>query len=58
MTGQWEAFLKKIQLGESRLEPFLDGISQYVRSVVSKVGQTSPATASLGLRNLHEFRFS
>ena len=42
MTGQWEAFLKKIQLGESRLEPFLDGISQYVRSVVSKVGQTSP----------------
>ncbi|MGA7926655.1 MAG: DNA topoisomerase 3 [Candidatus Sulfotelmatobacter sp.] len=42
MTGQWEAFLKKIQLGESRLEPFLDGISQYVRSVVSKVGRTSP----------------
>jgi DNA topoisomerase-3 len=42
MTGQWEANLKKIQQGESRLEPFLDGISQYVRSVVSKVGQTSP----------------
>ena len=42
MTGQWEAFLKKIQLGESQLEPFLDGISQYVRSVVSKVRQTSP----------------
>jgi DNA topoisomerase-3 len=41
MTGQWEAFLKKIQHGESRLEPFLDGISQYVRSVVTKVGQTS-----------------
>ena len=40
MTGQWEAFLKKIQHGQSRLEPFLDGISQYVRSVVSKVGQT------------------
>jgi DNA topoisomerase III len=42
MTGQWEAFLKKIQHGQSRLEPFLDGISQYVRSVVSKVGQTRP----------------
>jgi DNA topoisomerase-3 len=43
MTGQWEAFLKKIQHGEARLEPFLDGISQYVCSVVNKVGQTSPA---------------
>ena len=50
MTGQWEAFLKKIQHGQSRLEPFLDGISQYVRSVVGKVGQTAPvqrATRSL-----------
>jgi DNA topoisomerase-3 len=46
MTGQWEAFLKKIQHGESRLEPFLEGISQYVRSVVTKVGQTSPAQRS------------
>lgn len=42
MTGQWEAFLKKIHHGESRLEPFLDGISQYVRSVVGKVRQSSP----------------
>ena len=42
MTGQWEAFLKKIQHGQSRLEPFLDGISQYVRSVIGKVGQTKP----------------
>jgi DNA topoisomerase-3 len=42
MTGQWEAFLKKIQQGESRLEPFLGGIIEYVRSVVSKVGQTTP----------------
>jgi len=48
MTGQWEAFLKKIQHGECRLEPFLDSISQYVRSVVGKVRQTSrvqPASA-------------
>src|SRR5208282_4751591 len=42
MTGQWEAFLKKIQHGECRLEPFLDRISQYVRSVVGKVRQASP----------------
>jgi DNA topoisomerase III len=42
MTGQWEAVLKKIQHGESQLEPFLDSISQYVRSVVGKVSQTSP----------------
>ncbi len=42
MTGQWEAFLKKIQHGECQLEPFLDSISQYVRSVVGKVRQTSP----------------
>jgi DNA topoisomerase-3 len=43
MTGQWEAFLKNIQHGDSRLEPFLDGISQYVRLVVSKVGKTTPS---------------
>jgi DNA topoisomerase-3 len=42
MTGQWEAFLKKIQHGDSQLQPFLDGISQYVRSVVGKVGQARP----------------
>ena len=46
MTGQWESFLKKIQRGESQLEPFLDGISQYVRSVVSKVRETSPTQPS------------
>jgi DNA topoisomerase III len=43
MTGQWEGFLKKIQHGECQLEPFLDGISQYVRSVVGKVRQPPPA---------------
>ena len=46
MTGQWEAYLKKIQQGESRLEPFLDGIGQYVRSVVGKVRETSQAEPS------------
>jgi DNA topoisomerase-3 len=48
MTGQWEAFLKKIQHGQCRLEPFLDGISEYVRSVVGKVREAAlvqPASA-------------
>jgi DNA topoisomerase III len=40
MTGQWEAYLKKIQQGQSQLEPFLDSISKYVRSVVGKVRET------------------
>ncbi|HKD10123.1 MAG TPA: DNA topoisomerase 3 [Bryobacteraceae bacterium] len=38
MTGQWEAFLKKIERGQARLEPFLRGIEDYVREVVGKVG--------------------
>jgi DNA topoisomerase-3 len=44
MTGQWEAYLKRIQRGEARLEPFLHGIEDYVRDVVGKVGRT-PAAA-------------
>jgi len=42
MTGQWEALLKKIQQGQSQLEPFLDGIRQYVCAVVGKVRETPP----------------
>ena len=41
MTGQWEAFLKRIQRGEAQLEPFLKGIEDYVRDVVGKTRQTS-----------------
>lgn len=37
MTGQWEAFLKKIQHGDAQLDPFLAGIHTYVRDVVEKV---------------------
>ena len=40
MTGQWEAYLKRIQRGEAQLEPFLVGIEDYVRQVVRKVAQT------------------
>ena len=37
MTGQWEAYLGRIQHGKAQLEPFLDGIKEYVREVVGKV---------------------
>ncbi|MGA2883293.1 MAG: DNA topoisomerase 3 [Bryobacteraceae bacterium] len=39
MTGQWEAYLKRIERGEAQLEPFLHGIEEYVRSVIGKVGR-------------------
>ena len=47
MTGQWEAHLKRIQRGAEPLEPFLEGIENYVRQVVGKVGK--PATAADGV---------
>jgi len=40
MTGQWEAYLARIQRGADHLAPFLEGIENYVREVVGKVGQT------------------
>ncbi|MDQ1468838.1 MAG: ATP-dependent helicase RecQ, partial [Bryobacterales bacterium] len=43
MTGQWEAYLKRIQRGEAQLEPFLHGIEDYVRNVIGKVGQIPAA---------------
>jgi DNA topoisomerase III len=43
MTGQWEAYLKRIQRGEAKLEPFLHGIEDYVRDVVGKVGRIPAA---------------
>jgi DNA topoisomerase-3 len=45
MTGQWEAFLKRIERGKAELPPFLQGIEQYVTEVVGKVGQ-QPVRAS------------
>jgi DNA topoisomerase III len=38
MTGQWEAYLQRIQRGTAQLAPFLEGIENYVREVVGKVG--------------------
>ncbi len=40
MTGQWEAYLKRIQRGEAQLDPFLKGIEEYVRVVVGKSSQS------------------
>ena len=39
MTGQWEAYLHRIQRGTAQLVPFVKGIEDYVREVVGKVGQ-------------------
>ncbi len=39
MTGQWESYLQRIQKGSAQLEPFLEGIEEYVREVVGRVGQ-------------------
>jgi DNA topoisomerase-3 len=40
MTGQWEAYLKRIERGRAELGPFIKGIEDYVREVVGKVGKT------------------
>src|SRR5205814_9390034 len=50
MTGQWEAFLHRIQRGSAQLGPFLKGIEDYVREVVGKVGQVSPPPRPSGLQ--------
>ncbi|MCC6264687.1 MAG: DNA topoisomerase 3 [Bryobacterales bacterium] len=43
MTGQWEAYLKRIERGEATLPAFLNDIERYVREVVGKAGeQPSP----------------
>jgi DNA topoisomerase-3 len=45
MTGQWEAYLKRIQKGTAKLAPFIEGIENYVREVVGKV-ESRPAPAA------------
>ncbi|MDZ7640026.1 MAG: RecQ family ATP-dependent DNA helicase [Bryobacterales bacterium] len=39
MTGQWEAYLKRIERGEATLPAFLKDIEDYVRQVVGKAGE-------------------
>ena len=36
MTGQWEAQLQRIHRGAAQLEPFMQGIEEYVTSVVGR----------------------
>src|SRR5207302_10999333 len=46
MTGQWEAYLKRIQRGTAQLAPFLKGIEDYVRDVVGKAPQPTSTARS------------
>jgi DNA topoisomerase-3 len=46
MTGQWEAYLHRIQRGTAQLVPFVKGIEDYVRDVVGKVGQVVTTSRS------------
>jgi DNA topoisomerase-3 len=46
MTGQWEAYLKRIQRGQGQLDSFLKGIEDYVREVVGRVGEKPVERAS------------
>jgi DNA topoisomerase-3 len=39
MTGQWEAYLRRIHKGAGALTDFMAGIEEYVRDVVGKTGE-------------------
>jgi DNA topoisomerase-3 len=39
MTGQWEAYLRRIHRGTAQLAGFMTGIEDYVRDVVGKTGE-------------------
>lgn len=43
MTGQWEAYLKRIEHGQAQLGPFLQGIEDYVRKAVGQAASEPPA---------------
>jgi DNA topoisomerase-3 len=55
MTGQWEAYLKRIERGQAQLGPFLEGIEEYVRRVVDKAAaepmpsRESPETVTVAV---------
>jgi DNA topoisomerase III len=42
MTGQWEAYLHRIQKGTAQLAPFLEGIEEYVTKTCALCGATPP----------------
>src|SRR5207249_1002633 len=51
MTGQWEAYLKRIQRGTAQLGPFLKGIEDYVRDVVGKATPVAGGAGDSPARN-------
>jgi DNA topoisomerase-3 len=58
MTGQWESYLRRIERGQARLEPFLEGIENYIREVVGKVLERSPQVEDSGKKPLARTRGS
>jgi DNA topoisomerase-3 len=46
MTGQWEAYLKRIERGQAQLAPFIKGIEEYVTEVIGKVGRSPTPSPS------------
>src|ERR1700742_4769241 len=42
MTGEREASLNRIHHGQTHLDPFLERIRDYVRSVVGRVSESKP----------------
>ncbi|MBN9680922.1 MULTISPECIES: DNA topoisomerase 3 [unclassified Corallococcus] len=53
MTGQWEAWLQRIERGQGALDAFMSGIEAYVREVVGQAPTSLPPTpvAGPGARN-------
>ncbi|QSQ11456.1 DNA topoisomerase 3 [Myxococcus landrumensis] len=50
MTGQWEAWLQRIERGEGKLDEFIRGIEKYVIEVVGHVPPGAAAPAQMGAR--------
>jgi DNA topoisomerase-3 len=48
MTGQWEAYLKRIERGDAQLTPFLEGIEKYVKDVIGKVARLPASPRAQG----------
>ena len=52
MTGQWEAELQRIHRGAGQLGPFMQGIEQYVTSVVGRALHAAPAPRAVVVETL------
>ncbi|RKG75907.1 DNA topoisomerase III [Corallococcus sp. CA049B] len=48
MTGQWEAWLQRIERGQGALDAFMSGIEAYVREVVGQAPTSLPPTPVAG----------